>query len=86
MTKRNLVFFLILMSSIISTAIILSWVLDDDPNVKEGYKVTMLVNGKQGYIYNSRGDGRYVIRYSDNLGNPKTVTMKRFEFEVVEYN
>lgn len=83
LTVKNISLFLI---SIIFMSLVLSSVIDRDPQLYIGQPVVILVSTERipGHIYNIRGDGRYTIRYINIRGEPLIGTFKRFEFEVVE--
>lgn len=67
-------------------SVAISLVIDLDPDIYKGQPVVILVGTERvpGHIYNIRGDGRYVVRYLNNRGEPVTASFKRFEFEIVE--
>ena len=85
MIKKLYIIALITMLIVI-TSISLSLLIDSDPNLYEGQPVVIIVGTERvsGHIYNIRGDGRYVIRYLNNRGEPVTASFKRFEFETIE--
>lgn len=82
-TVKKLALFAI---SIIFLSVVLSVIIDTDPNLYEGQPVVIIVGTERvpGHIYNIRGDGRYVIRYLNNRSEPVTASFKRFEFETIE--
>lgn len=82
-TPKNLALFVM---SIIFLSVVLSVIIDTDPDLYKGQPVVIIVGNERvpGHIYNIRGDGRYTIRYLNNRGEPVTSTFKRFEFEIEE--
>lgn len=71
---------------IIGLSLVFSFIFDYDSNLREGDKILITVASKsiEGHIYTIRGDGRYTVRYINNIGDPKLITMKRFEFISLE--
>lgn len=78
---------LLFLLSIIVLSIVLDRVSLVDRNLKDGDCVKIIIGNSdpiQGQVYNLRADGRYTIHYLTDRGQHFVVTLKRFQFTVVD--
>lgn len=71
--------------------VLLSLMLDRlnlaDRDLEEGKCIEIQIGNTQalqGQIYNLRADGRYNVHYINDKGDHNSITLKRFQFKVVE--
>jgi len=85
MIVRKITIGAIVILGVILTSIIFSVISNVDSDLDEGDTVIITVADREimGHIYTIRGDGRYTLRYVNNIGDPKLERFKRFEFEKV---